>query len=127
MEVRYGGAAGDFISLTDIAKYRTAENPGYVIQNWMRTRNTVRFLGLWEHFHNPEFNYLEFEAIEREAHIDIADWLLRERCHPERSEGSHHGCTFLDVVRYISPEVAGEVEALIEDLGGGVLWESGEG
>ena len=67
VEVRYGGAAGDFISLTDIAKYRTAENPGYVIQNWMRTRNTVRFLGLWEHFHNPEFNYLEFEAIEREA------------------------------------------------------------
>ena len=47
VEVRYGGAAGDFISLTDIAKYRTAENPGYVIQNWMRTRNTVRFLGLW--------------------------------------------------------------------------------
>lgn len=67
VEVRYGGAAGDFISLTDIAKYRTAENPGYVIQNWMRTRNTVRFLGLWEHFHNPEFNYLEFEAIERET------------------------------------------------------------
>ena len=70
VEVRYGGAGGDFISLTDIAKYRTAENPGYVIQNWMRTRNTVRFLGLWEHFHNPEFNYLEFEAIEREAGLN---------------------------------------------------------
>ena len=38
-------------------------------------------------------------------------------CHPERSEGSHHGRTFLDVVRCISPEVAGEVEALIEELG----------
>lgn len=70
VEVRYGGADGDFISLTDIAKYRTAENPGYVIQNWMRTRNTVRFLGLWEHFHNPEFNYIEFEAIEREAGLN---------------------------------------------------------
>ena len=70
-----------------------------------------------EHFHNPEFNYLEFEAIEREAHIDIADWLLREQCHPERNEGSHHSRTFLYVVRYISPEVAGEVEALIEELG----------
>ena len=70
VEVRYGGAAGDFISLTDIAKYRTAENPGYVIHNWMRTRNTVRFLGLWGHFHNPEFNYLEFEAIERERGIE---------------------------------------------------------
>lgn len=55
--------------LTDIAKYRTLENPGYVIQNWMRNRNTVRFLGLWEHFHNPEFNYIEFEAIERDAEL----------------------------------------------------------
>lgn len=60
----------DFISLTDIAKYRTAENPGYVIQNWMRTRNTVRFLALWEQFHNPEFNCLEFEAIEQEAGLN---------------------------------------------------------
>lgn len=48
----------------------TAENPGYVIQNWMRTRNTVRFLGLWEHFHNSKFNYLEFEAIERETGLN---------------------------------------------------------
>ena len=56
VEVRYGGVEGDFISLTDIAKYRTSENPGYVIQNWMRNRNTVRFLGLWEHLYNPDFN-----------------------------------------------------------------------
>ena len=41
-----------------------------MIQNWMRNRNTVRFLGLWEHFHNPDFNYLEFEAIEREAGLN---------------------------------------------------------
>ena len=40
--------------------YRLAQNVGYFAQK-------VRFLGLWEHFHNPEFNYLEFEAIEREA------------------------------------------------------------
>ena len=61
---------GDFISLTDIAKYKTSENPGYVIQNWMRNRNTIRFLGLWESFHNPEFNYLEFEAIEKESGLN---------------------------------------------------------
>ena len=59
--------SGDFISLTDIAKYKTKENPGYVIQNWMRNRNTVRFLGLWESLHNTQFNYLEFEAIEKES------------------------------------------------------------
>lgn len=61
---------GDYISLTDIAKYKTKENPGYVIQNWMRNRNTIRFLGLWESFHNPNFNYLEFEAIERESGLN---------------------------------------------------------
>lgn len=70
VEVLYGGTSGDYISITDIAKYKTSENPGYVIQNWMRNRNTVRFLGLWENFHNPSFNYLEFEAIENEAGLN---------------------------------------------------------
>ena len=70
IEVQYKGVFGDFISLTDIARYKTIENPGYVIQNWMRTRNTVRFLGLWEKFHNPDFNCLEFEAIEQEAGLN---------------------------------------------------------
>ena len=70
VEVLYGGTSGDYISITDIAKYKTSENPGYVIQNWMRNRNTVRFLGLWEIFHNPAFNYLEFEAIEKEAGLN---------------------------------------------------------
>ncbi len=70
VEVLYGGTSGDYISITDIAKYKTSENPGYVIQNWMRNRNTVRFLGLWENFHNPSFNYLEFEAIEKEAGLN---------------------------------------------------------
>ena len=36
VEVLYGGTSGDYISITDIAKYKTSENPGYVIQNWMR-------------------------------------------------------------------------------------------
>lgn len=70
IEMQYGGQQGDYISLTDIAKYKTSENPGYVIQNWMRTRSTVRFLGLWESLHNPNFNYLEFEAIEQEAGLN---------------------------------------------------------
>ena len=60
----------DYISLTDIAKYKTDENPGYVIQNWMRNRNVVQFLGLWERLNNPNFNCLEFEAIENEAGLN---------------------------------------------------------
>jgi len=61
------GADNDFLSLTDIAKFKNANYPSEVIQNWMRNRSTVEFLGLWERIHNPAFNYLEFEVIEREA------------------------------------------------------------
>ncbi len=57
----------DYISITDIAKKREGEYPGYVIQNWMRNKNVVAFLGLWEIIHNPNFNCLEFEAIKNEA------------------------------------------------------------
>ena len=57
----------DFISLTDIAAFKTADYPSEVIQNWMRNRSTVEYLGLWERIHNPDFNYLEFEVIDRDA------------------------------------------------------------
>lgn len=57
----------DYISLTDIAKKREGEYPGYVIQNWMRNKNTVAFIGLWELLHNSNFNCIEFEAIKNEA------------------------------------------------------------
>ena len=57
----------DFISLTDIAKRREGEYPGYMIQNWMRSRSTISFIGLWEVLHNSNFNCLEFEAIKNEA------------------------------------------------------------
>jgi hypothetical protein len=60
-------ADDDFLSLTDIAKYRNADYPSDVIQNWMRNRGTVEFLGLWERIHNPDFNYLEFEVIDNDA------------------------------------------------------------
>ncbi|GBU20788.1 hypothetical protein R80B4_00673 [Fibrobacteres bacterium R8-0-B4] len=61
------GTDDDYISLTDIARYKSADYPSDVIQNWMRNRSTVEFLGLWERIHNPNFNYLEFEVIDREA------------------------------------------------------------
>ena len=57
----------DYISLTDIARRREGEYPGYVIQNWLRNKNTIAFIGLWEVLHNINFNCLEFEAIKGEA------------------------------------------------------------
>lgn len=57
----------EYISLTDIAKYRNADDPRYVIQNWMRNRDTVEFLGLWEMLHNANFNRVQFDAVKSEA------------------------------------------------------------
>ena len=60
----------DYISLTDIARKREGEYPGYVIQNWLRNKGTISFVGLWESIHNPDFNYIEFEAIKNEAGLN---------------------------------------------------------
>jgi len=57
----------EYISLTDMAKYRDSERTNYIIQNWMRTRNTIDFLGLWENLNNPNFNSIEFDAFRNEA------------------------------------------------------------
>jgi hypothetical protein len=53
----------DFISLTDIARYRDTERSDYILQNWMRNRSTIEFIGLWEQFNNPDFNSIEFDGI----------------------------------------------------------------
>jgi hypothetical protein len=56
-----------YLSLSDIARYKDAERSDYIIQNWMRTRSTVEFLGLWERINNPAFNSIEFDGIKNEA------------------------------------------------------------
>src|ERR1700685_2299633 len=53
----------DYISLTDIARYRDSERTDYIIQNWLRNRNTIEFLGVWEQLNNPGFNPIEFDGI----------------------------------------------------------------
>lgn len=60
----------DFISLTDIAKYKDKERTNYVIQNWIRNRNTIEFLGLWERLDNPSFNSIEFDAFKNQAGLN---------------------------------------------------------
>ena len=61
------GTADDFISLTDIAKYKNADDAFIVINNWMRTRNTIEYLGLWEQLNNPDFKPIEFDRFLHEA------------------------------------------------------------
>jgi len=47
--------SGDYISVTDIARYRNAEHTDDLIRNWLRNRNTIEFLGVWERLNNPDF------------------------------------------------------------------------
>ncbi len=56
-------SSGAYISLTDIAKYKSPEHPDDLIRNWLRNRNTLEFLGIWERLNNPDFNPVEFDGI----------------------------------------------------------------
>mgnify|MGYP004579778369 FL=1 len=56
----------EYLSLTDIARYKS-DDPTAVIQNWMRGRDVIEFLGLWESLHNPNFNPIEFEGFRNQA------------------------------------------------------------
>ncbi len=60
----------DYISLTDIAKYKNSDDPRFVIQNWLRNRNTIEFIGLWETVHNPNFNRVQFDTVRSEAGLN---------------------------------------------------------
>jgi len=57
----------DFISLTDIARNKNAEEPKDVVKNWMRSRTTIEFIGLWEQLNNPDFKGVEFDSFLYEA------------------------------------------------------------
>jgi len=58
---------GDYISLTDIARYKNPAEPKDVVKNWMRNRSTIEFLGLWEKLHNPAFKGVDFDSFLFEA------------------------------------------------------------
>ncbi|HOB71269.1 MAG TPA: KilA-N domain-containing protein [bacterium] len=57
----------DYISLTDIARYRDKERTDYIIQNWIRSRTTIEYLGIWEQLNNPDFNSIEFDGFRKQA------------------------------------------------------------
>jgi hypothetical protein len=67
----------DYISLTDILK---AKDGDFFISDWLRNRNTVEFLGIWERVYNPDFNYGEFAIIKSQAglnnyKISVKEWV----------------------------------------------------
>ena len=60
----------DYISLTDIAKYKNRQEANDIIKNWLRSRDTIEFLGIWEQLHNPHFKIVEFDGFKKEAGLN---------------------------------------------------------
>ncbi len=105
----------EYISLTDIAKYKNADDPRFVIQNWMRNRNTIEFLGIWETLSNPEFNRVQFEAVKNEAGLNRfvmtpTKWCQETNAIGIQSKSGRYGGTYahsdiaFEFASWISPE-----------------------
>ncbi len=60
----------EYISLTSIAKYKNDKRPNDIIKNWIRNRNTIEYLGLWERINNPNFKPVEFDGFKQQAGLN---------------------------------------------------------
>ena len=89
----------DFISITDIAKQKNETDPNGVIANWMRNRNTIEFLGIWETLYNPNFNPLEFDGFRTAAGLNAftlspTRWIEATRAIGIVSQPGRYGGTY---------------------------------
>lgn len=57
----------DYISLTDIAKFKNPTDPRFTVYSWLRSKETLRFMAVWEELHNPDFNRVEFDTVTKDA------------------------------------------------------------
>jgi hypothetical protein len=88
----------DYISLTDIAKFKS-DDPTAVIANWMRNRNTIEYLGIWETLYNPNFKPLEFEGFRNDAGLNAftlspQKWIDATNAQGLISKSGRYGGTF---------------------------------
>ncbi len=67
------GRVDDYISLTDIARYKDSDHSDDLVRNWLRNRNTLEFLGIWEQLNNPGFNSVEFDGMRMQMTLLLAD------------------------------------------------------
>ena len=106
----------DYISLTDIARYKNPEFPADVVKNWLRVRSTIEFLGLWEQLNNPNFKLVEFDQFKTEAGsnsfvLTPQKWIKNTNAIGIRSKsGRYGGGTFahkdiaFEFASWVSPE-----------------------
>ncbi len=93
------GDENDFISLTDIARYKNPDEPKDVVKNWMRSRSTIEFLGLWEQLNNPDFKGVEFDSLIHEAGsnaftLSPQKWIAATNAVGVLSKSGRYGGTF---------------------------------
>ena len=104
----------DYISLTDIARYKSDE-PAAVISNWIRNKDTIAFLGLWEELNNPNFKPLEFEQFKKEAGsnafaLSPQKWITTTNAVGIISKSGRYGGTYahkdiaFEFASWVSPE-----------------------
>jgi hypothetical protein len=106
----------DYISLTDMARYKNVEEPKDVVKNWMRSRSTIEFLGSWEKINNPHFKGVEFDSFRMESGLNSfvlspQKWIKKTNAIGIISKsGRHGGGTFahkdiaFEFATWISPE-----------------------
>ncbi|MDR0300174.1 MAG: KilA-N domain-containing protein [Streptococcaceae bacterium] len=103
----------DYISLTDIAKYKNLNDPRIVIANWLSNYSTIDFLAVWEELNNPDFNRMEFHTVRNERSrlvLTPKQWIERMNAIGLRSSSGRYGGTYahsdiaLEFASWISPE-----------------------
>lgn len=105
----------DYISLTDMARYKNVHEPKDVVKNWLRVRDTIEFLGLWETIHNPNFKGVEFDSFRKEAGTNAFTlspqrWIEKTNAIGIVSKSGRYGGTFahsdiaMEFASWISPE-----------------------
>jgi len=89
----------DYICITDIARYKNADNMDDLIRSWIRNRNTIEFLGIWEQLNNPDFNPVEFDGIRKQAGLNSftltpKQWIEKTHAIGLISKTGRYGGTF---------------------------------
>ena len=89
----------EYICITDIARYKSPDRTGTIIGNWLRNRNTIEFLGIWEQLNNPDFKVIEFDDFKKQAGLNSftltpKQWIEQTAAIGLISKAGRYGGTF---------------------------------
>jgi len=115
ISVKTSESGDDYISLTDMARFKSEKSTGIIIANWLTTKYSIQFMGIWEQMHNPNFNVMEFHNIKNETGtngyiISSSFWIKKTRAIGIKSSTGRYGGTFahkdiaFEFATWLSPE-----------------------